>query len=119
MKGLILAVLISSLALSSLAWAQTQPAKQGALGTNEAENLRLQMKALAELLKANVPQESSQSKEAQTTTPTSGKTVGDVLDKALDLVSGSVATIAAGVEKAAPHVWRIMIFQQYVCQCCR
>jgi len=56
-----------------------------------------------------VPQE----QQSQTASAPSGKTVADVLNKALDLVSGSVATIAAGMEKAAPHVWRIMIVQQY------
>lgn len=90
--------------------AQTGPGEtQQALNMSDAENLRLQIKALTELLQAKVPSEPGQPAQAAQT----GKTVADVLDKALDLVSGSVATIAAGVEKAAPHVWRIMIFQQY------
>lgn len=79
-----------------------------ALSIDDAEKLRQQMKALAELLKSSVPEDTQQRIGVQ-----QNKTVAEVLDKALDLVSGSVATIAAGVEKAAPHVWRIMIRQQY------
>jgi hypothetical protein len=79
-----------------------------ALSVDDAEKLRQQMKALASLLSAKVPQDSVHNAGVK-----SSKTVGDALDKALDLVSGSVATIAAGVEKVAPHVWRIMIVQQY------
>lgn len=89
--------------------AQTNPGEtHPALNVGDAENLRLQIKALTELLQAKVSPEPEQPVQAA-----NNKTVADVLDKALDLVSGSVATIAAGVEKAAPHVWRIMIRQQY------
>lgn len=90
--------------------AQTEPAEtKQALSTNESTELRLQIKALTELLQSKVPKEKGEQRSATE----SNKTVADVLDKALDLVSGSIATIAAGVEKAAPHVWRIMIRQQY------
>jgi hypothetical protein len=41
------------------------------------------------------------------------KTIGDVGDKALDMVGKAVASISATLEKVAPHVWKIMIKQQY------
>lgn len=41
------------------------------------------------------------------------KTMADVADKALNMVSRATAQVAATVEKAAPEVWRIMIKQQY------
>ena len=91
--------------------AQSNPSEpQQAMNLDDAEKLRLQIKALTEFLQSNVPQEQQ---GRQTASAPSSKTVADVLDKALDMVSGSVATIAAGVEKAAPRVWRIMIVQQY------
>lgn len=36
-----------------------------------------------------------------------------VADKALDMASGMLASVAKTLEKAAPEVWRIMIRQQY------
>lgn len=41
------------------------------------------------------------------------KTLGDVGDKALDMVGKAVASLSATLEKVAPHVWKIMIRQQY------
>ena len=58
-------------------------------------------------------------KPAVTTTATTTtqaeehKTLGDVGDKALDMVSKAVTSISATLEKIAPHVWKIMIKQQY------
>ena len=41
------------------------------------------------------------------------KTIADVADKALDLVSNAVAQISATIQNVAPEIWRIMIRQQY------
>ena len=42
-----------------------------------------------------------------------GKTMADVADKALDKVSDAVGQISQQVQNVAPHIWRIMIKQQY------
>jgi len=41
------------------------------------------------------------------------KTMAEVSDRALDLLEKSVTSVAAGVEKAAPQVWRVAVRQQY------
>ena len=51
--------------------------------------------------------------DASSQQPGQHKTVADVLDKLLDMTSGFVVTTAARLEQVAPHVWRIMIMQQY------
>ncbi len=41
------------------------------------------------------------------------KTPADVADRALTLFAGAIAQIAAGIEKAAPELFRVMVQQQY------
>jgi len=43
----------------------------------------------------------------------SGKSMADVADKALDISTKYIGQAAAILEKAAPHVWRVMVMQQY------
>jgi hypothetical protein len=43
---------------------------------------------------------------------TGGKTMGDVADRVLDMVSKNVATISKTVQDVAPDVWMVMIKQQ-------
>lgn len=38
----------------------------------------------------------------------------EVADKALDMVKGAVSSVSETVQKAAPHVWKIMVKQQYI-----
>lgn len=45
--------------------------------------------------------------------PDTTKTMAEVSDRALGLLEKSVSTVAAGVEKGAPQVWRVAIRQQY------
>lgn len=45
--------------------------------------------------------------------PEPSKTMGDVADKALDMLGGAVGTVAETLKKIGPEVWRIMIIQQY------
>ena len=42
-----------------------------------------------------------------------GKTMADVADKALDISTKYIGQVAAVLEKAAPHVYKIMVRQQY------
>ncbi|MBI2453995.1 MAG: hypothetical protein HYV54_00230 [Parcubacteria group bacterium] len=116
-KRLFYAVLVGIFVSLPLVWGQSQPAKQeAALSAEDAKQLKDQLEALAALLKSKVPQESqgkSDTQSSQTQSQSGNRSVADVLDKALDLTSSSIAFIASKVEKAAPQVWRIMIFQQY------
>lgn len=41
------------------------------------------------------------------------KSMGDVADKALDMLGGAVGTVSETLKKLGPEVWRIMIIQQY------
>lgn len=41
------------------------------------------------------------------------KTIAEASDRALSLLEKSVSSVAAGVEKVAPQVWRVAIRQQY------
>lgn len=45
--------------------------------------------------------------------PSTHKTVGDVMDKAIDKVSDVVGAMADAIQKVAPEVWKIMLKQQY------
>jgi ABC-type uncharacterized transport system permease subunit len=44
---------------------------------------------------------------------TQSKSMGDVADKALDMLGGAVGTVSETLKKLGPEVWRIMIIQQY------
>jgi hypothetical protein len=48
-----------------------------------------------------------------TATPEKGKSMADVMDKGLDVLTGYVGTLEGVVSKFAPEVWRIMVKQQY------
>lgn len=48
-----------------------------------------------------------------TTEPPKKTTVADVANKALDMMGSAVAAVSSNLQKIAPHVWRIMIKQQY------
>ena len=41
------------------------------------------------------------------------KTMADVADRSLDMVKGLVASISSTLQTVAPHVWEVMIRQQY------
>jgi hypothetical protein len=45
--------------------------------------------------------------------PPKKTTMADVANKALDMMGAGVAVISSNLQKIAPHVWRIMIMQQY------
>jgi hypothetical protein len=45
--------------------------------------------------------------------PPKKTTMADVANKALDMMGSGIAVISSNLQKIAPHVWRIMIMQQY------
>ncbi len=42
------------------------------------------------------------------------KTVGDALDKGLDMAKETVVYLAGKIEQVAPQLWRVLVIQQYV-----
>jgi hypothetical protein len=49
----------------------------------------------------------------ETSTKDEHKSMADVMDKGLDVLTGYVGTLEGVVSKFAPEVWRIMVKQQY------
>lgn len=47
------------------------------------------------------------------TDPPKKTTIADVANKALDMMGAGIAVVSSNLQKIAPHVWRIMIMQQY------
>ena len=52
--------------------------------------------------------------QAQDTKPGEHKTVGDALDKGLDMAKETVIYLAGKIEQVAPQLWRVLVMQQYV-----
>ncbi len=86
------------------------PAPVQALSPQDAAAARAELANLAQAFGVKTDPAPAASPANQ---DTEHKTVSDVADKALDLVSRAVASISATLEKVAPHVWKIMIKQQY------
>lgn len=85
-----------------------------AMTAEDAKRVREAMQALGALMGVN--EESKQSgaaKEPEREEEKPEKNFADVADKALDLMTRAVTTVAQNLEKVAPWVWQIMIRQQY------
>jgi hypothetical protein len=116
--SLFAALLMLVIPVSALAQ-QAAPAPSASSGLStpagmseeDANAAREDLQALARAMGADVPTPPAQKKPADAPPPK--KTVADVADKALDMVSGFVTRISQNLEKVAPQVWRIMIRQQY------
>ncbi len=61
----------------------------------------------------SVLQEVAQTK-AQVTKPGDHKSVGDALDKGLDMAKTTVVYLAGKIEQVAPKLWEVLKLQQYV-----
>lgn len=111
--GLIVGVSSSSFAVTVQGLSGTT---NGALSPQDEVKLRQQLGQLAgafgiETKKPDAPVQSAQ--PAANPPAEEKKTMAEVADKALDMASGLVASVAATLQKVAPQVWRIMIKQQY------
>ncbi len=80
-----------------------------ALSQEDAAKAKAQLEALAKAFGV----ESVATTTTKTAPVEEHKTIGDVGDKALDMIGSAVASISETLEKIAPNVWRIMINQQY------
>lgn len=102
-----------------------QTTSQAPLTPEQMEKLREDAKSLAGLLGIEVanqnqtsnqaPNNSTPSNQSQqaASPPAQNPTLAKVADKALEMASGLLASIATTLQKAAPEAWRIMIRQQY------
>lgn len=81
---------------------------QKALGPEDMEKLQKDLAGLAKVLGLEVTKGKEEAKKAAPE-----KTIADVLDKALDISTVYVASVAQTLQKVAPELWRIMIRQQY------
>lgn len=87
------------------------PPKQEKAFTDE--DRRQALEAL-QTMKQFFEQKQPQAQPAQPEQPKPDhKTVADVADKALDFSIKYIGQAAAVIEKAAPHVWQVMVLQQY------
>jgi len=82
-----------------------------ALSPQDAAKAKAELENLAQAFGIKPP--STNGTTATSTSAEQHKTIGDVGDKALDMVGKAVASISSTLEKVAPHVWKIMIRQQY------
>lgn len=112
MKKLI--VLLSFLMLSLVShntYADSTPAPitsaTQALSPEDIKSLQDQINQLSKVVGADTPA----SKTSEKTND--HKTVADVADKALSMFSGLVASLSDSMKKIAPHIWEIMVRQQY------
>lgn len=89
----------------------TDKTAQQTLSAEDIKNLRQAFEALRGVVSPENQQQTAQQ------TQEDHKTVGDVLDKAVDMVdkyaTSAFALTAEAAKKVAPEVWRIMILQQY------
>lgn len=84
---------------------------QKALSPEDMEKLHKDLAGLAKVLGLKVTKSESETKTK--VAPEKTKTMADVLDKALDISTTYVASVAQTLQKVAPELWRIMIRQQY------
>ncbi len=118
-------LLVLFLTISSLGFSQTQTQVQpqsnaAGISKEDIQNLRTAFRAIQDVLEPPQPQPApqvAQTQQTQTAPQQDHKTVGDVLDKAVDLVdkyaTSAFALTADAAKKVAPEVWHIMILQQY------
>jgi hypothetical protein len=98
MKQILLIVIL--LLSVGLMYGQTPTPTQSQPSTEDIKQARENLKVLL-------------ADSGSTATPEKGKSMADVMDKGLDVLTGYVGTLEGVVSKFAPEVWRIMIKQQY------
>lgn len=100
--------------LSGSAFADSPPVADSAANQALSKEDLAKMRLALEQLSKNMGSEGSPAPVSSATPPTEKKsTVADVANKALDMMGSAVASVSNNLQKIAPHVWRIMIKQQY------
>ena len=97
----ILLILVLLISIGTV-FSQTPTPTPPSTGQPSAEDIK-QAKETVKTLLADKP----------AATPQNEKSIADVMDKGLDMLTGYVGTLEGVVSKYAPEVWRVMIRQQY------
>lgn len=125
MKSKVFVLMLALFAcLSGTAFADSPPATptssvSQALSPDDIAKLRATLDAISKNMGNEAPSNSAAppapatSSSAATPEPAKKSTVADVANKALDMMGSAVAAVSSNLQKIAPHVWRIMIKQQY------
>jgi hypothetical protein len=101
---------MTSMSANSFAQDAQSPAKSS-INVDDVRQLGEQVKALKSLVSDDPKPEPKPEPKAEPAEQS--KSMGDVADKALDMLGGAVGTVADTLKKIGPEVWRIMIIQQY------
>lgn len=101
----------SNSSISKVASDAAQTAANQALNPDEQAKLRNELNGLSSAF--GVAPQATPTPIKESTPSPQGKTVGDAANKAVDAVINLTGQVAAGVQKIAPDIWRIMIRQQY------
>ena len=118
-RRLVMLTVVFVFSIGVVAWAQGQApaaadrqAQQTAPTAGILDKLKdpQQAKQLQQAL--DVLQQVAQTKADEK--PGEHKTVGDVLDKSLDMAQQTVVYLAGKIEQVAPQLWRVLVLQQYV-----
>lgn len=87
------------------------------LSQKDTEDLKRAARVLGNAFDVNVQQEGAGAQSTPSAQEEgkeeSHKTVGDAMDKGLNMVKGFVVTLSSTLEKIAPRVWTVMVRQQY------
>lgn len=110
MKKLATGILVAILLLASVGYAQGQSKPDSTAAVRE-QQIKAGIDALIAFVGTSVA--TTDSASATDSTAAQHKTWGGVLEKSLDMFSGAISKIASLIEQAAPHVWAIMVRQQY------
>jgi hypothetical protein len=102
---------MTSISASSFAQDAAQSPAKSSINVDDVRQLGEQVKALKSLVSDDPKPEPKPEPKAEPAEQS--KSMGDVADKALDMLGGAVGTVADTLKKIGPEVWRIMIIQQY------
>lgn len=102
---------MTSMSASSFAQDAAQSPAKSSINVEDVRQLGEQVKALKAIVSDDPKPESKPEPKAEPAEQS--KSMGDVADKALDMLGGAVGTVADTLKKIGPEVWRIMIIQQY------
>ena len=94
-----------------------QPTKNEIVSPSDAQQLKEAARALGRAFDIDVPDPpkpaAQPAQQVTTSIQAQNKTLADVADKSLDMVKNFVAILSSTLEKIAPHVWEVMVRQQY------
>ena len=118
MKNLLIVLLmVFGLFIPTYSYAQVSPTgsvtPSQVMSPEDMMKMREQLAALSKAMGNPVPSATNAPVPADSAKPINDHNISDVANKALDMMGTAVATLSSSISKIAPHVWVIMIRQQY------